>query len=148
MKCLVLVLWMMAGPALGQPLVPDAALTPGAWKVPATSLKVLCIPGYTRTVRNVPLARRNGVFLAYGIDPADASAYEMDHLVPLELDGTNDAGNLWPQSYVTQPLNARRKDVLENKLKRMVCAAEISLGEAQKAIATDWVGAYRKYVGS
>jgi hypothetical protein len=28
----------------------------------------------------------------------------------------------------------------------MICSAKISLADAQKAIATDWVAAYNKYV--
>jgi hypothetical protein len=43
-------------------------------------------------------------------------------------------------------LNARRKDVLENALKRLVCAHKLALSEAQIAIVTDWPAAYGKYV--
>jgi hypothetical protein len=30
----------------------------------------------------------------------------------------------------------------------MICSAKISLADAQKAIATNWVAAYKKYVTS
>ena len=72
--------------------------------------------------------------------------YEVDHLISLELGGANDIKNLWPQSYVSTPYNARMKDALENKLHAMVCANQITLVEAQKEISTDWIAAYKKYV--
>ena len=39
------------------------------------------------------------------------------------------------------------KDRLENKLHSMVCKGEIDLKTAQREIATDWIAAYKKYVG-
>jgi len=36
---------------------------------------------------------------------------------------------------------------LKNKLHHMVCNGDITLAEAEKAIAEDWIAAYRKYVG-
>ena len=58
----------------------------------------------------------------------------------------NDIVNLWPQSYNTKPWNAHVKDVLENKLHKMVCTGTITLDDAQRDIAADWIEAYRKYV--
>jgi hypothetical protein len=43
---------------------------------------------------------------------------------------------------------ADRKDELEWVLNRLVCAGRLPLHEAQRAIATDWIAAYRRYVGS
>ena len=40
------------------------------------------------------------------------------------------------------------KDKLENKLHKLVCDGAIDLKVAQRAIATDWIEAYRKYVGN
>lgn len=73
--------------------------------------------------------------------------YEIDHLVSLELGGSNSIRNLWPQSYVTEPQNAHVKDTLENALHELVCSGKLSLEEAQKAIATNWIQAYGQYVG-
>jgi hypothetical protein len=72
------------------------------------------------------------------------SQYEIDHLIPLELGGSNDAKNLWPQSY-RQAWGAHIKDELENKLHKMVCAHQITLPEAQAAIRKNWVSAYDTY---
>jgi hypothetical protein len=71
-----------------------------------------------------------------------------DHLVSLELGGDpRNPDNLWPEPWFG-PWNAHVKDRLDNRLHQMVCAGEIPLREAQQAIATDWVAAYRKYVGN
>jgi hypothetical protein len=55
--------------------------------------------------------------------------------------------NLWPQSFDTQPWNARMKDALENRLHALVCAGRLSLEQAQREIAADWIGAYGRHVG-
>ena len=34
------------------------------------------------------------------------------------------------------------------KLCRLVCEGKVALAEAQREIATDWIAAYRKYVGA
>jgi hypothetical protein len=72
---------------------------------------------------------------------------ELDHLIPLELGGNPiDVRNLFPEPYLPTP-GAREKDTLENKLHSLVCAGQIDLGTAQTAIASDWLAAYRRYVG-
>jgi hypothetical protein len=38
--------------------------------------------------------------------------------------------------------------VVETKLKRMVCDGEMTLTEAQQAISTDWVAAYKEHVNA
>jgi hypothetical protein len=45
--------------------------------------------------------------------------------------------------------NAHDKDRLENKLHHMICVEKtISLKKAQDEIKTDWVAAFKKYVGT
>jgi hypothetical protein len=127
------------------PLLPSPALTPG--DVLTTDAKVVCTPGYTKTVRDVPQSVKNQVYRAYGITSHKPGEYEIDHLVSLELGGSNSIRNLWPQSYVTEPQNAHVKDTLENVLHELVCSGKLSLKEAQKAIATNWIQAYEQYVG-
>lgn len=130
------------------PIKPDPTLTPGAWHIPPTPLAVLCQPRYSASVRHVEESMKDAVFRRYGYDPRSIvrGDYEIDHLVSLEIDGTNAIENLWPQSYISQPLNAHIKDVLENTLHRLVCRHQLDLAVAQHAIATDWVAAYQKYV--
>lgn len=127
------------------PIKPDPVLTPGAVDHTATLDKV-CVVGYTATVRNVPDALKKQVFAQYHIDPK-SDKFEIDHLISLELGGSNDIKNLWPQSYTTLPWNAHKKDTLENKLHKLICDKTITMEEAQEAIASDWIAAYQKYVG-
>src|SRR5204862_5283189 len=75
--------------------------------------------------------------------PAD---YGEGHLTSLQLGGhPTDPKNPWPQPHY-RACGARIKDVLETRLKRLVCDRKLPLADAQKAIATNWVGAYKKYV--
>jgi hypothetical protein len=39
------------------------------------------------------------------------------------------------------------KDLLENKLHTDVCSGDVGLKEAQQAISTNWVDAYRRFIG-
>ena len=126
------------------PIHPIQSITPGVVDSNATIEKI-CTVGYTDTVRHVTKSTKKHVFEIYGINPKQ-DRYEIDHLISLELGGSNDIKNLWPQSYTTTPYNAYKKDVLENKLHSMVCADKITLEEAQRVIVEDWVKAYNDYV--
>lgn len=130
---------------LRAPLVPDPAKTPG--DVLTTDPAIICQSGYTQTVRNVPQSLKEAIYRSYGITSRQPGEYEIDHLISLELGGSNSVRNLWPQSYRTQPLNARVKDTLENKLHDLACSGRITFLEAQQAIAHNWEAAYVKYVG-
>ena len=84
---------------------------------------------------------------AYG-DYGRASAFEYDHLVPLELGGAvNDPRNLWPEpDYASHSgFYLNPKDHLERALNRLVCDGAMALSRAQVLIATDWVSAYHRY---
>ena len=62
---------------------------------------------------------------------------ELDHLVPLELGGSNDMKNFWVEAgKIPNP-----KDKVENQLHAMVCAGRISLHNAQLDIAHNWTTA-------
>lgn len=125
------------------PLLPDPKMSPGA-TLPVTRDDI-CVPGYTKKVRNVPADVKRQVYAEYGIASHKPGEYEVDHLVSLELGGSNSIKNLWPQSYLTQPWNAHVKDVLENELHAEVCSGHLDLATAQHDIATDWIAAYKKY---
>lgn len=73
--------------------------------------------------------------------------YEEDHLISLELGGApSSPRNLWPEPWKGR-CGAHAKDRVENALHRKVCDGELSLRAAQEAIATNWIAAYRDYVG-
>ena len=143
MRNLILVLCLLPSLAWAQdPILPDTHMTPG--DTLPVGLDKVCTVGYTKTVRNVSQSKKDHVYELYGITPIPHH-YEIDHLISLELGGSNSMRNLWPQSYFTETWNARLKDGLEHALNRMVCDGRLSLEEAQKAIATDWIAAYCKY---
>lgn len=120
--------------------LPDTACTPGAVIKTATKGQV-CVSGYSSTVRNVPVSEKNAVYVEYGIANHIAGEYEVDHLISLELGGSNDIANLWPEAANPMP-GFHQKDTFENKLHAEVCAGTMSLGEAQKEIATNWLQFY------
>jgi hypothetical protein len=78
--------------------------------------------------------------------PHSPGDYEIDHLISLELGGSNSIKNLWPESHRTSPWNAQVKDRLEDKLHELVCSGQLDLKTAQQAIASNWIEAYKKYV--
>jgi hypothetical protein len=128
------------------PILPDPDLTPGnTFDVTAQDL---CVIGYTKKVRNVPAEMKRKVYQEYGITSHGPGDYEVDHLIPLELGGSNSIKNLWPESHRTSPWNAQVKDRLEGKLHEMVCSGQLDLKTAQRAIVSDWIEAYKVYVSA
>ena len=121
--------------------LPDSACTPGAVFVDATAATV-CMPGYSASVRNVPASEKRAVYSEYGIRKHRRGQYEADHLISLELGGSNAIANLWPEAARPRP-GFREKDSLENFLHAQVCSGAMTLAEAQRAIATDWLAVYR-----
>jgi hypothetical protein len=136
---------LAAGYNLQAPILPDPKLSPG--DVLTSDPKIVCVSGYTKTVRNVPQAVKDQVYREYGITSRQSGEYEIDHLISLELGGSNSVRNLFPESYKTMPLNAHVKDSLENRLHALACSGKITLAEAQQAIASNWTTAYVKYLG-
>jgi hypothetical protein len=168
------VLCLTVFPAFADDL-PDASKTPGAilGTVPddqvasclsdktGTNVQVddpitvdlICTPGYSKCIRNVPQAEKNSVYQSYGL-AGNHTGYcdtkqgcEVDHLISLELGGSNDQSNLWPQPYQGSDWNAHVKDQLENYLHAQVCAGSIALDKAQQEIAKDWIASYKKRLG-
>ena len=120
--------------------LPDLTCTPGAVIASATKDQI-CVSGYSRTVRHVPVAEKDAVYAEYGIPSHVPGEYEVDHLISLELGGSNDIANLWPEAANPTP-GFHQKDAFENELHAKVCAGTISLAEAQKEIASNWLQYY------
>ncbi len=123
--------------------LPDKLCSPGA--VLTTDTNVICVSGYTKTVRNVSNTTKKKVFKEYGIPYSEHSNYEVDHIISLELGGGNDISNLYPESYVIEN-GARIKDKFENYLHKQVCTGKLDIVEAQKQISTDWLYYYQTQV--
>jgi hypothetical protein len=103
--------------------------------------RTICNPGYTVTVRNVTALEKRAVYQRDHKKPSKGICCEIDHVLPLELGGSNDLSNLWAQPYEPRP-GAHEKDKVENWLRERVCFGKITLAEAQKVIMTDWATAY------
>lgn len=134
--------------------LPDLKLTPGV--TVQISLKKLCATKWGRDARKVTPKMKREVFARYGLKgntdkackrDANGRRCEIDHAISRELAGADDVDNLWPEPYGTKPWNASRKDRVENRLNREVCAGNISLAQAQKEIKTDYRIPYRRYFG-
>lgn len=118
----------------------DSACTPGAILPDATKDRT-CQSGYASSVRDVPTSVKNQVYAEYGITHHTTGQYEVDHLVSLELGGSNDIANLWPEAATPVP-GFHQKDKVENYLHDQVCSGAISLQQAQVDIATNWLNVY------
>ena len=124
------------------PILPDASITPG--DALDVTKEDICVPGYSRKVRNVPQAVKKQAYANYGIKSHAPGEYEVDHLISLELGGSNSIKNLWPESFKTHPWNAHVKDALENRLHEEICSGQTDIKQAQQEIAKDWIAAYKK----
>jgi hypothetical protein len=134
----------MAAPHVPGASGPNHRLTPGAYF--AVGKATICRVGYSASVRNVPASEKDAVYARYGTRRV-AYAYEVDHLVSLELGGSNAITNLWPEHYYL-PWGARTKDRLENRLHALVCSGSLSLASAQRQEAANWIAAYKRYVSA
>jgi hypothetical protein len=125
--------------------LPDPRCTPGSVDPSITQATIgstICRSGYTKTVRppeqQTERFKFDVAYPAYGTPTSEAT--ELDHLVSLELGGSNDATNLWPES----PPSPNPKDTVENALNAAVCDGRVKLAAAQQAIASDWLTAEAK----
>ena len=122
--------------------LPDPTCTPGSIDPAVTQANIhqtICVSGYTKTVRppssDTERFKFDVAYPEYGTPRSEKT--ELDHLVSLELGGSNDAANLWPET----PPTPNPKDKVENALHAAVCDGQVSLAAAQRAIARDWITA-------
>ncbi len=124
-------------------LYPNSSLTPGDVFPNATSQDV-CVSGYSSSVRNVPISEKKQVYQEYSTAyPQPQGSYEVDHFISLELGGSNDIKNLWPEPAEPRP-GFHEKDKVENYLHDQVCSGKETLVQAQQEIKTDWYTVYLK----
>jgi hypothetical protein len=128
----------------------DRRCSPGAYSSKLTKA-VICSPSFrTDPIRNVPDSVKHQVEIEYGLEPKGyGSTLEIDHIVSLELGGSNDPANLYPEkaAFADHAPGYHVKDLLENALHRAVCAGKIGLRTAQRAISRDWEQLYLKLFG-
>lgn len=132
-------------------LGPDPRCTPGAASAAVTQANIkttICRTGFTATIR--PSQAETGrlkpkAMAAYGLDIKTRPTTELDHLIPLELGGSNDDRNFWAQpSDLPGHAYLNRKDGVEGSLRAAVCAGRTTLAAARNAIAANWTTAKAK----
>ena len=127
---------------------PDRRCSPGAYYSNLTKA-VICSPSFrTSAIRAVPQSEKFQVEQEYGM-PASyyGRSIEIDHIVPLELGGSNDPANLFPEPGSGRA-NYHLKDELENKLRDLVCSGAMTLRDAQHGIAANWESIYKRVFGA
>jgi hypothetical protein len=128
-------------------VLPDRRCSPGAYYSGLTRV-VICSAGFrTNTIRDVPESEKYAVEREYGMAARSyGRTIEVDHIVPLELGGSNDIANLFPERADVAP-GYHVKDKLENRVHTLVCAGRLRLRDARRQIASDWEALYRRVFG-
>lgn len=123
--------------------LPDPHCTPGSIDPVVNQANIhqtVCVKGWEAAVGLRPPEAQtqdfkyNHAYPAYGVP--DGTKTELDHFIPLELGGSNDATNLWPEPETSIP---NKKDGIEDAAREAVCDGQMTLAVAQKAIAENWV---------
>lgn len=127
------------GSSNGHP-VPDRSCTPGSV---AAGASALCT---TATEPAAPPSQElfstmDAAQTAYGVRVSNGGAISLDHLVPLDLGGSNDISNLWPLPSKEDDRAGREKAAVDATLNKAVCAGTIGLGAAQNALSINWTTA-------
>ena len=152
------------------PILPDPRLSPGDALTNVT-VEQVTTRGYANVLnggaRDVPESEKRAVFVEYfGAVPAHPGNYEIDHIISLELRGSNDIKNLFPEAFTNLVTNvisghiivtdwgAHTKDRLEDRMAAMLRAdlkanghdhAMALMKQFQREISANWTNAYAKY---
>jgi hypothetical protein len=103
----------------------------------ATERARICHPGFARAGRpsEAEWTRLKAAAMARaGVPWSERNDFELDHVIPRCLDGSNDLSNLqlqpWPE--------AAEKDRREAETCRAYCEGEITLEQAQERFKREW----------
>jgi hypothetical protein len=110
---------LAAAPVYAFENLPDKNLTGGS--VRTADRDAAC--GHARESRGrMSAVRRDEILRRYGLPAGTHPGYQIDHLIPLCLGGSDDPSNLWPQPQrsIEDKWNAEAKDRLERLMCRMV----------------------------
>ena len=122
-------------------------------EVPASTIRTSNVQDIcttkTSTIRNVPVFVKKEVYkragVAYGDKTLCSKGYEVDHIISLQLGGSNYITNLQLQAYCTKSelspnfpktvkYDARAKDAVETRLHTDICKGKITPTLAQEQI--------------
>ena len=127
---------------------PDRACSPGAYYSRLTKRRICSETFRTSDIRHVTDGTKHAVEIAYGLAPKGyGSTLEIDHIVSLELGGSNEIANLFPERANAHP-GYHAKDKLENRLHDLVCEGTMRLRDVQRQIASNWQTLYKLVFGT
>src|SRR5262249_2739248 len=128
-------------------VLPDRDCSPGAYYSRLTKHVICGTHFHTGAIRNVPQSEKFRVEREYGMSAAYyGRSIEIDHIVPLELGGSNAISNLFPEPG-SGHANYHVKDEVEDRAKAMVCDGHLSLRGARRGFARNWEALYRHLFG-
>jgi hypothetical protein len=140
--------------AVDDPRLPVMACTPGSVRsdiTDDTKAATICDPHWSTSTIRAPKSETDRLktiaMVSYGVPASARATTELDHKVPLEMGGSNDVSNLWPERSDLSGQGFRNsKDDVENRLHAAVCGRipglrPVPLRDAQIAIARNWVTA-------
>jgi hypothetical protein len=115
---------------------PNKTMTPGKI-IPGVTRQDVCQSGYAKKVRSdLTKTKKQMIYRNYNV-PYDTSKYQIDHLVPISIGGSNDVENLWPQPIVHNAGYLEKQQVAQ-WLHEKVCNGSIQIEEAQRLMLKDW----------
>ena len=129
---------------------PDRRCSPGAYYSKLTKTVICASTFRTGPIRNVPESEKHAVEIEYRLAPRGyGSTMEIDHIVSLELGGSNDIANLYPEKakLAGGAPGFQVKDKLENKLHDLVWDGAMTLRAVQRQIAANWQALYMRVFG-
>jgi hypothetical protein len=95
----------------------------------------------------VSTSTKHAVEIEYGMDAkSHGKTLEIDHIVSLELGGSNDIANLFPEKRDLSP-GYKVKDKLENKLHDLVRDGKRQLRATQRRIPSNWQTLHKDVFG-
>jgi hypothetical protein len=127
-------------------IIPECALLPHVAAAQTTNPEVtqdnirqtICTSGWTKTVRPPqPYTDKikRDLLADFGGDSKD---YELDHVILLAVGGhPTDPQNLALQAWEGED-GAKAKDVVETRVKRLVCVGRITLAQGQQCFIDGW----------
>jgi hypothetical protein len=143
---IILLACAFGAPAFAFDVRPNPDLTGGSVRSDGHDVQATC--GHSKAHRGpMSHARRDEILTRYGLPPGTHPDYEIDHLIPLCLGGSDDPSNLWPEPRrsIEPKWNAEAKDRLERFMCDIVCSGQLDIETAQEDITKDWIAAYHKY---
>jgi hypothetical protein len=126
---------------------PDRQCSPRAYYSALTKTRICAVDFRTDPIRLVPQSEKEDVEREYGMPVMKyGKTLEIDHIVSLELGGSNDIANLFPEKRDVSP-GYNVKDKLENKLHDLVCDGTMTLSTVRRRIASDWQTLFKTVFG-